>query len=180
MDVRAAFLSLLLPPHFNQAQSRWIAVTQWFVSAPPSPPSNGSHVKCAEVNVKAKKEERRAKLLPISNVVQLCFMEVGWHQSWGGWEARPFKSPPQPLGQVGQMEVVPLIHYTESDVTLTLTGLPRIRTFFFFNAKAGKCGFLFASCHHHISTTNFWFGLTWYNSFTSNTILIFQPTPISI
>lgn len=29
--------------------------------------------------------------------------------------ARPFNSPSQSFGQVGQMEVVHLIHYTESD-----------------------------------------------------------------
>lgn len=51
--------------------------------------------------------------------------------SAGGGEARPFKSPPQSLGQVGQMEVVHLIHYTESDVSLTLTGLVCTQGFLF-------------------------------------------------
>lgn len=48
--------------------------------------------------------------------------EVGWCQccgGQGGWDARPFNSPSQSFGQVGQMEVVHLIHYTESDVMLT-------------------------------------------------------------
>lgn len=102
---------------------------------PTTPPhSYGSHVKCAKVSVKAREEERELSC-PDKHVVQQCFMDVGrprWDGiSAGGGEARPFKSPPQSLGQVGQMEVVHLIHYTESDVSLTLAGLVCTQAFLF-------------------------------------------------
>lgn len=50
----------------------------------------------------------------------------------GDWDAQPLKNPPQSLGQVGQMEVVHLIHYTESDLSLTLTGLTCTQALFYF------------------------------------------------